>query len=190
MNPPPLAPSRPRRHLWRWIFGSIALGFLLVVATVANVVTLSRDAAALRRAVVRAGDLDLSTKVQVSTGPVLLGLARSVTALMDEIPDEARQGLAAVRKASVGVYDLDRDSTEKDRSRILEEADQGLRGRGWSRLVAVRNSESTVVVYATDEDFSGSSMRVCLAVCNQEQLVIASATVQPEALMDLIERSL
>ncbi|GAB1488807.1 hypothetical protein MASR2M8_12540 [Opitutaceae bacterium] len=190
MNTPPLARLRPRRHLWRWLLGSFAFGLLIVVTAVANVVTLSRDAAALRRAVVKAGDLDASTKVQVSTGPILLGLARSVTALIDDIPPEVKHGLAAVHKASVGVYDLAHGSVEQAHSRILEEADKGLRGRGWSRLLAVRNSDNTVVVYATDEDFSGSSMRVCVAVCNQEQLVIASATVQPEALMDLIERQL
>jgi len=178
------------RRVGRWFLATFVLGFLLVAVALANVVTLSRDAAALRRAVVRAGDLDLSTKVQVSTGPVLLGLARGITAMIDEVPAEAREGLAAVRKASVGVYDLDRNSTARDRSRILNEADAGLRGRGWSRLVAVRNDESTVLVYSTDETPSGKSIRVCVAVCNQQQLVIASATVAPEALMDLIERHL
>lgn len=166
------------------------LALLMAVVAVVNVITLSRDAATLRRAVVRAGDLSLSTKVQLSTGPLLLGLTRGVTGLIDAVPPEAHQALASVRKASVGVYDLEHDATASDRSRILEEADAGLRGRGWTRLVAVRNSESTVVVYTPDASNPGSSLRVCLAVCNQQQLVIASATVRPEALMDLVERHL
>jgi len=181
---------RPRRQLWRGIAIGAVLTLLVAVVAVVNVITLSRDAAALRRAVVRAGDLDLSTKVQVSTGPVLLGLARGVTGLIDQVPPEAHQALASIRKASVGVYDLERDATDSDRSRILAEADASLRGRGWTRLVAVRNPESTVVVYTTDANPSGSSLRVCLAVCHQQQLVIASATVRPEALMDLVERQL
>jgi hypothetical protein len=176
---------RPRRPRWRGIAIAAALAFVVAVV---NVITLSRDAAVLRRAVVRAGDLDLSTKVQISTGPVLLGLARGVTRLVDQVPPEVRQALASVRRASVGVYDLERNATESDRSRILADAD--LRGRGWTRLVAVRNPDSTVVVYTTDANPSGSSLQVCLAVCNQQQLVIASATVRPDALMDLVKRQI
>lgn len=187
---PSSPPASSYRRLWRAIAITAGITLLVAIVAVVNVITLSRDATTLRRAVARAGDLDLNTKVQVSTGPVLLGLARGVTSLIDQVPTEARQALASVRKASVGVYDLERDASESDRERILTEAHEGLLGRGWTRLVAVRNQESTVVIYASDPTDSGSSLRVCLAVCNQQQLVVASATVRSVELMDLVERQL
>ncbi len=189
MNPTPPA-FRPRARLWTWLTVSFTAGCVLLVATVLNLITLSSDAAVLRRSIERAGELQLGTRVQFSSGPLVLGLVRGVAGLIDDVPAEARQALKAVRTASVGVYRLNAVSSDENRVRMFNEADTDLRARGWTRLVEVRSDKSTVIVYSTEEQPTGEKIRVCVAVCDLEQLVVASATLRPESLVELIGQHL
>lgn len=182
--------SRPRARLWTWLMVSFTAGCVLLVATVLNLITLSSDAAVLRRSIERAGGLQLATRVQFSPGPLALGLVRGVAGLIDDVPAEARQALKSVRTASVGVYRLNAVSSDESRARMLNEADADLRARGWTRLVAVRSDRATVIVYATEEQPTGEKIQVCVAVCDLEQLVVASATLRPESLVELIGQHL
>lgn len=183
-------PSQPRRRpIWLWILGPFAVAGLLFVFAVVNVVMLSRDARALRRAVADAGGFGLTTHVQVSAGPLLLGLCRVLAGAVGDVPDEAQEALAAVRKASVGVYRI-ASRPDDGRDGWMAGAEARLQKRGWQRLAAARSAEHAVVLYAPGDTPARGPMRVCVAVCDRNQLVVASATIEPAALARLVESRL
>lgn len=182
--------AQPRRRpVWRWVLGSFAVAGLLLVFAVVNVVTLGRDARALRRAVADAGGFGLTTRVQLSAGPLLLSLGRAVASAVGDVPEEAREALAAVRRSSVGVYRI-ASRPDDGRDGWMAGAEVRLQQRGWQRLVAARSAEHAVVVYAPEEPPTRGPMKVCVAVCDRNQLVVVSATIEPAALARLVESRL
>ena len=181
----PIANGRPRRRIWLWLLGGVGACLLLAALAVADVLTLSRDAAAMRRAVRSAVDADLTTRLQASVGPVILGGVRTVVSLMDAVPAEARRALAGVKSASIGVYGLDRAVSGRERSRILAAVDPVMLRRGWSRLVVVDDRGDTVLIYAKPPADEREPWPVCLAVCERRQLVIVNATLNLDILAEL-----
>lgn len=186
MNPTePQRPAASRRHFWRWT-GGIAAGCLLIVAIgIYNLVTLSRDAAVLRQELFAALDLQASPKVQISVGPSLLAVARLSLAFVDRVPPEARQALKAIKAASVGVYQLRRDLPSEDRAKLFAAADALMNRRDWIRIVGVNNDHETVLIYTPANTRNRDVLRVCLAVCQRDQVVVVSAVAEGEALIEL-----
>lgn len=184
MNSP--APSRPRRHVWRWILGGLAVSFVVLVLCMVNLVTLTRDAAALRRSLLSAGELRPSLRVQASVGPLLLGATRWGLRFVPDLPAEARHALAAVRSASVSVSELREELDERLHEACFTAADALMTRRGWIRAVGVRDGSDTVLVFTRADAEGDGPMRVCVAVCSDRALVVVDAVVNASELAELV----
>ncbi|HEX2099463.1 MAG TPA: hypothetical protein VHF69_02300 [Candidatus Synoicihabitans sp.] len=177
--------SRERGSLLAGLLVALVAGAILVMIGIANLVTLSRDAHALRRALVATDGVEAELRVQGSVGPVLIHSARLVLRLIDDVPTEARQALTAVRDASVAVYQLRDAATPEAHAALAFAGIDAMERRGWKRTVLVRENSDTVMVFTPVERGSRSALRVCVAVCSGRELVIVDATVSPEALAEL-----
>ncbi len=191
VSQPPTPPSAPRRRIWPWVLGLCLAPFVILGVAVASYVTLDRDAAVLRRHVMKATHADWNTKVQCSVGRITIGAVRSGLFFIrkPEIAD-ARLALAAVKHASVGVYELRRGGGDWSREQLFIETDRAMQERGWTRLVGVsdRDGAEAVLVYTPEDIDDDAPIDICVAVVNDRELVIASTTVDPSTLGELVER--
>ncbi len=182
--------AKSERRLARWLL----LGLLLLITPVvmvgigvASLFRLNRDAAMLKREVMAASESDWNTKVQVSAGWCTLTAARAVLHFIDEKNvDDARLALAAVRHASVGVYEQT-GRGEWSRGQLVARTDERMRGRGWGRLAGITERDQAVLIY-TKEDDDGDRLQLCIAVVDDRELVIVSTKVDAEQLFRLAEK--
>jgi hypothetical protein len=191
MTPAPVPPA-PRRHVWRWVFIGLGIAltpFLVLAAVAASFLTLNRDAVILRKHVMAATDADWHTKVQLSIGDMSLAAVRTGLCFAHGRDiDDARLALAAVRRASVGVYESRAYSPDWSRPELFRNADQAMARRGWTRLVGVADHQDTVLVYASDDLESGKPVDLCVAVVNGRELVVVSTSINADKLADLVAR--
>lgn len=189
MNAIPQTPVAPRRRIWPWVLGICLAPFLLLGIAVASYLTLDRDAATLRKHVMAATDADWDTKVQLSVGSLTLGTVRQCLWFVhDKNVAGARLALKAVRHASVGVYERRGDAAKWSREELFINTDKAMQKRGWSRMVGVADHGDTVLVYAPDELDTDGPVELCVAVVNNRELVVVSATVDASVLGKLIEK--
>lgn len=181
-------PPSPQRAVWPWVLLALIVApFVLLGAAVANYLTLDRDAAMLRRQVMRATGADWDTKVQVSLGSMSFSAVRTgLSFVQNKDVDEAKLALRAVRSASVGVYQRQGRDSGWSRAELLNDTDRAMKSRGWTRVVGVVNGDDTVMVYVPED--SDELDEVCVAVVNGRELVVVSAEVRPEELVALVER--
>jgi hypothetical protein len=188
-TPPAIAKSE--RRLARWLLLGLAVMIAPVLALglgIASMLSLDSDAALLRREVSAATDSHWHSKVQVSVGWVTLGLLRTGLRFVEhEHMDEARLALSAVRRASVGVYERTGRAGDWSREKLLSHTDRVMRNRGWSRLVGVAEEGQAVLVYASDEIDSSNRLEVCVAVVDDDNLVVVSTRVDADAIAKLAE---
>jgi hypothetical protein len=180
-----LSATPPRRHIWCWMLAATCVFLALAAGGAYNLLTLSRDATALRRGVLDTYAGDSTTRIQLSLDGSLLGLVRTGL-IFAPLPDEARLALKSVRKASVGVYELHDAMT---RSNLMSRADAVMLARGYNRIVGVIEDDETVLIYVPD-GADAETLDVCLAVMDGKELVVVSARVASEPLMKLIEQKL
>lgn len=172
---------RSRTRRLRWVLATAGLLFAGVALAAVSTLSLSGDAAWLRRALKNEEQAAWSTKVQGSAGPVLLGLTRALVARIDAVEPEVRAILAAVRRASVGVYEVGpADADALVRWNVPEGA------RGWTRLLAVRTADEVVAIYTKEPGATDEAIDVAVAVRARHQVVIVSARVAPESLLPLV----
>ncbi|MBI2510542.1 MAG: hypothetical protein HYV96_01070 [Opitutae bacterium] len=188
----PVPPAAPRRRrIWPWVLGLCLAPFVILALVVLSFVTLDRDAAALRRHVMIATNADWHTKVQCSVGRLTIGAVRTGMLFVRK-PEaaDARLALAAVKHASVGVYTRTNDGSDWSREQLFVDTDRAMHKRGWTRLVGVseRAGAEAVLIYVPDDLDEGDPIDICVAVVNDRELVIASTTVDPETLGELVER--
>ena len=189
MNPAPQAPA-PRRHVWRWVLlglGICLTPFVLLGIVAASFLTLDRDAAVLRKQVMAATDSGWHTKVQMSVGRITLGAVRTGLCFVHHKDmADARLALAAVRHASVGVYERQAGGGDWSREQLFADTDRTMGKRGWTRLVGVADQKDTVLVYVsqdiTDND---DPVDLCVAVVNGKELVVVSTSIEPSQLAEL-----
>jgi hypothetical protein len=186
MNPAaPATPSR-RRRLWWWALALVLTPVLLLGAAALSYLTLNRDAAVLRQEVMAATDTQWNTKVQLSVGRLSLWAVQQGLAFVPKAEvQEAREALHAVRAVSVGVYRPAQPNPVWSRDRLFNETDRTMRARGWSRLVGVADHRENVLIYAPDDAELG---KICVAVVTGRELVVVSATINPDALGALVAR--
>lgn len=170
------------------IGGGICLAPFVVLALVAlSYLGLRGDADILREQVFAATPAGWSTKVQVNVGESTLEAAGfGLRFVQHDHIDQAREAIAAVKRASVGVYKREAALDEWSRTELFAHADQAMEKRGWTRWVGVTHENSTVLVYGPQRSVIGESVDVCVAVINEKNLVIASAKLNAEALDELI----
>jgi hypothetical protein len=186
------SPTPARRSYARWVVAGLLLltaPVVILAAGVWSVVTLSRDAAALRREVMTASGSEWNTRVQLDAGWCILGAARTALRFVHhENIDDARLALASVRHASVGVYERRGPSRNLKGSALLEHTDKEMAKRGWTRLAAVTNARENVLVYSSDADPQGDKLDLCIAVVSERELVVVSTRVDAGNLLKLVER--
>jgi hypothetical protein len=182
--------SAPSRHrVWPWILAILVAICVLPVVIVATHIGLSGEARVLRDELKTATGSTWSTRVQLSSGPLLIPAARAVVSLCN-VDDEARCALAAVSSASVGVYELAEAGESPGLGAGLAALDKRMSSSGWERLVTVIDNQENVVVYAKSGGQWNSKMRICVGVVTGKELVVVSATIRPDALMPLIDKQL
>jgi hypothetical protein len=186
----PTAPLKPRHRVWPWILGLCLAPFLVIGGMIWSAVHLSRDAAALRNEIVAASDARWQAKVQFTAGPMVLGAVRTGLTLIKDLPDEAREALAALHSASIGVYERTDSGNAGQRRRFVAAADQVMARRGWTRIVGVEESGDTVLIYLPEAAANAEPNRVCLAVCSGRELVIVAAGIDADALAALATREI
>lgn len=189
MNSSPI-PARERRRLWVFVLGGLFGVVLLAAVGIYNLVTLTSEAATLRRAVFAASASPPDLKIQGSVGSIVLGAAGVVLRFIPDVPAEARQALAAIDSVSVGLYEFREASTGGNRLAMVARIDEMMLRRGWTRLVVVSQRKETVVVYAPAEDLSERRVRICLAFWDGRELAIASARINAQSLAELVQRQL
>lgn len=191
MNPAPPTPA-PRRHIWRWVLigaGLCLTPFLVLACVALSYLTLDRNAAVLRGHVMDATDARWSTKVQLSVGTLTLGAIRhGLLFVHAKEMDDARLALAAVRHASVGVYERTSGATSWSREQLFSETDRAMQKRGWSRMVGVVDGKETVLIYAPQDLSADGPVDLCLAVVSGKELVVVSTSVEVDKLAALVER--
>lgn len=185
------APAPRRRRLWPWILLASFSPFLFLGVAVASVLTLDGSAAALRKEVLRAADSSSArTRIQFSFGPVALACADLA---LRWVPDagarDARGLLGSVKGGSVGIYDV-RSGDGRGHDRTLARADDRMERRGWTPLVDVRQDDTQVRVYCRGGDDEGDTLELCLAVLNDDQLVVASTRIVPDVVAQWVQAHL
>lgn len=173
-----------------WFAAFLIAGFLLVAAGLYNLVTLTRDAAVLRRAIVATDGVESHLRIQGSVGPVVLGAVRAGLRFVDDVPAEAHRALAAVRGGSVAVYELAARPTAPARQAMVDAASDAMRERGWTRAVTVQEGENMVLVFAPSSTTGTRRVRVCVVVCSGHELVVAEARLSAAELRELVAEHL
>lgn len=194
-QPSPLPPPRPAapRRISPWLVG--ILGLVLVTAALPVLVALGvwscirvgGDARALRSAALRASGQRWDRQVEVSAGPVLLGLARLGIGFAP-VERDARLALDAIRRAEVAVFKSRHRGATDSGMPVLQAADTTMTRRGWERLVGVVNHDATVAVYVPRDNRSDEWLEACVLVLNDENLVIVSGRTELMPLLELAER--
>ena len=183
---PPAAVHRRRR--WPWVLLVLFVTPVVMLGAAAyNYLTLDGDAALLRREITRATGEEWKTTMQISLGRVSFAALRSGFSFAQSAEIiEARDAIATLRQASVGVYQRRSGSGDWSSAELMVSADKHMQNRGWIRIVGVADGKDTVMVYVPNnaEEFD----RVCVAVINATEMVVVSATIKPAALVDLVER--
>jgi hypothetical protein len=134
--------------------------------------------------VAKAAPAERQELIEIGVGPLTLHLARAALAFVD-LDADARTALHIVRGAEVGVYRLRCEHKELNYAAILSAADKTMADRGWDRVVGVMNRPSLVAVYVPAKLRSAGSVRVCVAVVNGSELVVASARSNLEPLLEM-----
>ena len=191
MNPVPQS-SAPRRPVWRWVLLGVGIcltPFVLLAMVAASYLTLDRDVAMLRRHVMDATDAGWSTKVQMSVGRFTLGaIGQGLRFVQHKDIADARLALRAVKHASVGVYERAAKEDTWSREELFTETDRAMQKRGWTRMVGVADQKDTVLIYIPTDMKEDGPIELCLAVVSGKELVVASTSVDPEALSAIVAK--
>ncbi len=191
MNPVPQA-TAPRRHIWRWVLlgaGLCLTPFVLLAMAAVSYLTLDRDVRVLRQHVMAATDAGWNTKVQVSIGRATLGtIGQALRFVHHKDIADARLALRAVKHASVGVYERTSGGADWSREQLFVKTDRAMAKRGWTRLVGVADKKDTVLVYVHGDLDEDEPLELCLAVVNGKEMVVASTTIDAQALGELVAK--
>jgi hypothetical protein len=191
MNIPENRPKPARSRPWLWILLGTTLVCALVCAWLAIKVVglfyVSRDARALRDGAMQSVAGEWNKEIEVSIGSLTVNLARAGLSFVD-LPPEARMALKSLRGAEVGIYRLRKGGQVVNPAVMLSGTDKAMGRRGWERLVGVLNRTEMVAIYVPRKISSARDVKVCVAVMDKEQLVIAAARSNLEPLVELAAR--
>ena len=170
------------KWLLRIFLGSFLLAIAAPIALAFAVLHVSGDTRVMRNAVIHGDGAKWQKQVEVNVGALPLWLARCVLPFTPA-PPEAQQALSAVRSVEVSLHEL-RESYP-DRARIMREADEKMRKRGWDRVVGVLDRDTAVAVYAQPESGSGGNVKVSVLVLEGKQMVAVSGRAKLEPVFEL-----
>lgn len=184
----PTPPLIRRRRIWPWVLGAVIIAPVVMVAAVAySFVGLDSETATLRRHLMQVTGAEWDTRVQLSLGRVSFATLRGALSFstQDEIA-EARLALKGIKRASVGVYELRGAAKAWSQAELMHAADAVMQRHGWDRIVGVMDDGDTVMIYMPAK--TGEPREVCVAVVSKRELVVVSAGLNPEALVQLAKR--
>lgn len=177
-------PLKPRRRIWPWIVAGCLAPWLLLAAAAWSIITPVRELAALRDQLVINETGDWRTQVQLDVGAGSLTLARTILHFVQhEDIDKARAALAAVRRASVGVY-LRNPESAHEVPGLVGAAEAKLESRGWTKVIKVVEPDTTVLVY--HQGSSGRTGEFCVAVIEPETCVLVYAKLTANEMGELV----
>jgi hypothetical protein len=159
-------------------------GTLLCAAGVASMLILPSDARALRDEVIRAEGLSTHTKFQISLGACTLGATRLIVSQIDKVDPQAREALKALDHVAVGIYSVD---AAKPVGSDFSGLDARMESRGWKRFLCVREQAKTVIGYMP-ADPGDSTLPLCMAIHDGDQLIIVSVKADQQPLVDLARK--
>jgi hypothetical protein len=163
-----------RKRILLWI-GLLAAGSVAVLACAAvYTFTLDRDARVLRRSITDSLGAKIESTIEVRVSEPLIAATQLGIHWCHDVPEQARVALAALRSASVGVYHV-KNPTSADRADVLIRAQDAMAKNGWSRIVGVNDHDTTVLVYAPTVMRSSGTQRMCVAVIDDDKLIVVSA---------------
>jgi hypothetical protein len=184
------AHAQPVGRRWVWpvtFFLVITLTLALLVYGITGFFRLGRDARALRNSFLESEAVTpgaWNKTIELSIGRLTCFAVRTGVSFFP-IDPTALTALGVVQGAEVGVYRAPRGTGKTSAASLLANADAAMAKRGWEPLVKVLNRSESVLIYTPQNAQSGSSIRVCLAVLQRDQLVVVSARANAEALMQL-----
>lgn len=165
------------------------MGAVLVLLAIGvyQLITLSREAATLSSALTAEKSFTATKQFEGTVGSLLIGGARLLLRSVKDVPPEASQALAAIRSASVGVYQLEETPTFQERRDRFGAGDLAMQRLGWMRVVSVGEKKQNVAVYLPANDRDDDELRVCLAVCDRRQLVVVSGRMDATLLAQFVQ---
>jgi hypothetical protein len=162
---------------------------LLCAIGIARCFRLSSATAALRTSVMESVPGQWDKRLAVHVGGFTLGLVRLGSRLFN-LPPEPKAALETFRGAEVGVYSLQDARCALDYSAMFTAADKSMRRQGWERIVGVVQGRQFVAVYVPRNLRSVKRMACCVAVLNEQDLVVVSASGNLEPLLELATQHL
>lgn len=105
----------------------------------------------------------------------LVSLARFGLSFVDDIDDEARLAIRAVRGGQVGVYQLPQPVSQAEKVRILNRANETMKENGWNRIVAVVERDEMVSIYVPAGVDDPKRLEALTLVLSNNELVMVSA---------------
>ena len=145
---------------------------------------LSSGPATLRKSLVQSLGGDCEKKFQLRAGWCTMAIAR-IGSTFFKIPPEPRAVIDSLRAVEAGVYQLREIPSSATPSDLLGKADVAMNGGGWERVVGVIARDKLTAVYVPREGGSSSRTTFCLMALHGRKLVVASATGNPQPLLEL-----
>lgn len=184
MTTTPTNPRR-RRRIWLWILTACFAPWLIIAAAAWSILTPARDLAVVRDTLRTGETAPWRTQVQFDLGSGSLSLARTVLRFVPHENSElVRAALAAVNRASVGVYDRTDGLATRPGLDAIAAAETKLRSRGWEILVKVLERDEAVLVCQRGE--MERTGRFCVVVLDEENCVLVCADLKAEDLSQLV----
>jgi hypothetical protein len=162
---------------------------LLCAIGIAGCFRLSSATQTLRNSVIESVPGQWDKRFAVHVRGLTLGLMRFGSRFFN-LPPEAKAALETLHGAEVGVYILQDAPSALDYSAMFTAADKCMRRRGWDRIVGVARGRQFVAVYMPRNLRTVKRMACCVAVLNEQDLVVASARGNLEPLLELATQRL
>ncbi len=151
-------------------------------------VTMDRDSMALRQQVMLATSPGWATKVQVNLGQATIGaIDLGLRFVDDRKVADVHLALAAIKRASVGVYERTSVLADCSKEKLFKDSDQVMEKQGWTRLVGVIEEKDTVLIYTPRDTKPDQHIDVCFAVISGKELVVGSANVDAVMIEELVK---
>jgi hypothetical protein len=179
------APS-PKTTLRKWLMRIFVVSLLLAlaapVAIAVAIFHVSGDTRALRNAAIHGDGAQWQKQVEANVGFLPLSIARIVLPFTPA-PPEAQQAFSAIRSVEVSVHEL--RSSKPDHARILRDADEDMRKRGWDRVLAVLEKDNVFALYITPDSGPGGKVKASVLFVEGRQMFAATGRANLQPIMDL-----
>lgn len=159
---------------------------VLLLGCAAGVVSyfvVTPEVRALRNSVLEASpETQWEKQIELHAGRFTVGALQLGAKFIPDIPEEGRIAIRAARSGEASVYKF--HGAKPDGVKILNDADEAMSRRGWSRIVGVVHEDATVAVYlppGVDE----VNTRACVLVVSEDTLVCASGRADLRELAEL-----